>query len=402
MRGKMLCPSCNAKNRLIQFVVGMTGFHNFRELTMISEIYIDGFRLFRDFRLNLKNGATLLCGLNGTGKSSVVETIHRLKMFIGFGATVDCLCPQSDIPVWDQQPQGAFTTRMEFKLDIAEKFFNYEIEIRHNLRDKLSRVEKECLSLNGENLYKSWQGKVRIFRSTEKQGQFPVAWNTSGLHLLDLSNDDASLFIKYIRENIFTVCPNPSRMDSYNSGREKNLDYDCKNFSGWYAWIESNRLRQAVEAMEDIAGVFPGFKQFAFVEHGTSKELVGKLGDMEHDYPLSFSQFSQGQKALALFYMLVRTCPENSTIMVDEMENHVSIIELQPLYDLANMAVEDRNIQFVFVSHNPKTMNWYQTEAIMLSATGFPAEISMEEYEPNPDISLEDRLWMKRGQASEI
>lgn len=375
---------------------------NFRAFVMISEIYIDGFRLFSGFRLNLKDGATLLCGLNGTGKSSVVEMVHRLKMFIGFGETVDRLCPQDDIPVWEKQPQGAFTTRLGLKLEIMGEIFSYEVEILHNLRDKLSRVEKESLSVKGEIIYKSEQGKVKIFRSDERQGEFPVAWNTSGLHLLDLVNKNASSFIKYIRENIFTVCPNPARMDSFNSGREKTPDYDGQNFSAWYAWIESNHLRQAVEAMEDIAQIFPGFKQFAFVEHGASRELVGKIGDMEHDYPISFGQFSQGQKALALFYMLVRACPPNSTIMIDEMENHVSIVELQPLYDLANTASEERNIQFVFVSHNPKTINWYQTEAILLSATGFPATISMEQYNPNPDITIEDRLWIERGQTGEI
>lgn len=369
---------------------------------MISEIYIDGFRLFSGFRLNLKDGATLLCGLNGTGKSSVVEMVHRLKMFIGFGETVDRLCPQDDIPVWEKQPQGAFTTRLGLKLEIMGKIFSYEVEILHNLRDKLSRVEKEILSVKDEIIYKSEQGKVKIFRSDERQGEFPVAWNTSGLHLLDLVNKNASLFIKYIRENIFTVCPNPARMDSFNSGREKTPDYDGQNFSAWYAWIESNHLRQAVEAMEDIARIFPGFKQFAFVEHGASRELVGKIGDMEHEYPISFGQFSQGQKVLALFYMLVRTCPPNSTIMIDEMENHVSIVELQPLYDLANTASEERNIQFVFVSHNPKTINWYQTEAILLSASGFPATISIEQYNPNPDMTIEDRLWIERGQSGEI
>lgn len=366
---------------------------------MITEVYIDGFRMFKDFKIQFTKLVSLISGLNGTGKSSIIEVVDRLKHFIGNGLTVKKLCPLSDIPVWENREYGRYSTQLGLKLCLNNDTFEYKVKILHNLRDKLSRVDEEYLLVNNNIVFKSLNGRVTVFSSSNKQDSFPIGWDVSGLNLLSSSNEKVALFLDSIQEKIICISLNPYKIQSFNHGNEKNLCFNGENFSAWYAWIKSNCLREAVLAMDDIGQSFPNFNQFDFINHGTAQELISLMTtNSNNTYKISFDQFSHGQKVIAVLYMLIRTCKNDSSILIDEMENFISQVELQPLYDAANQVTEDKQIQFVFISHNEKTLNWYQSDIIFLSLTeDFPPLITIEDYSSESDLSLEDRMWIERN-----
>lgn len=365
---------------------------------MISRLYLDGFRHFKDFTIRLNSGSTLICGLNGSGKSSIIEVFHRLKLFLRNSTSVEQLCMQCDLPAWENLARGRWTTHFEFDFSIDAHSYNYKIEILHNLRDKLSRVEKENLSCCGEILLQTENGRAIVFESPNQQAPFPVNWQVSTIPLLASSNNLVEIFLNGVQNKIFPLSINVCKMDAFSRSKEKQLDFDGANFSSWYSWLKSNRLKMVVNAMDDIRQCIPNFNQFDLIEHGTSHELAAIMdAGNEETYTLPFESLSQGQKVLSLLYMLIRTCPDQSTILIDEMENHISPIELQPLYDSANDAIEETNTQFVFVSHNPKTINWYQAEAIILSQNDNHFYVKALSFEPTENINIQDRLWLERG-----
>jgi AAA15 family ATPase/GTPase len=112
-------------------------------------------------------------------------------------------------------------------------------------------------------------------------------------------------------------------------------------------------------------------------------------------YRLPFNSLSHGQKILSILHLLVRVAPANSTIAIDELENFLAPSELQPLYNAFQDAYEERNIQFILISHHPRTLNWYTDSAIVLSFAGNPPTLQARNFiEENevPQQSLIDFL----------
>ena len=49
---------------------------------MIRNLEINNYKLFRDLALELDGGVNLLCGPNGSGKTSVIEIVYALTLLL--------------------------------------------------------------------------------------------------------------------------------------------------------------------------------------------------------------------------------------------------------------------------------------------------------------------------------
>ena len=57
-----------------------------------------------------------------------------------------------------------------------------------------------------------------------------------------------------------------------------------------------------------------------------------------------------------------------------------------------NDAWEERDIQFIIISHNPQTLNWHNKDAIIFSLEGTPPRAVARRRATDDDESLADRL----------
>jgi ABC-type cobalamin/Fe3+-siderophores transport system ATPase subunit len=115
-------------------------------------------------------------------------------------------------------------------------------------------------------------------------------------------------------------------------------------------------------------------------------------------------ELSDGQKMLFVLYSLLANMPDESTLFIDEPENYLAPGELQPWLDAVNDAWEERKIQFIFITHNPKTLNWYHKEAVIFKIEDEPPRIVAEKNANNTSETLFNRLcemeWQKDGPKS--
>ena len=79
-------------------------------------------------------------------------------------------------------------------------------------------------------------------------------------------------------------------------------------------------------------------------------------------------------------------------MLVDEPENFLALGELQPWLEAMNDAWEERDIQFVIISHNPRTLNWHNKNAMIFSLEGTPPEVVVERRTDDDDEPLVDKL----------
>ncbi len=89
-------------------------------------------------------------------------------------------------------------------------------------------------------------------------------------------------------------------------------------------------------------------------------------------------------------YSLIEYTEPNSVIAIDEPENCLSPGELQPWLDAMQDAWEEKDIQFIILSHHPKTLNWHHEEAIIMEIAGEPPYIKA--YKNPNDKPLTEQL----------
>lgn len=360
---------------------------------MLKKIYIDGFRHFKNFSFEPYEQNTLLSGLNGTGKTTIVEVQNRLQLFLTNSLPVTALCGMDDIPIWDIKEYGSSSTTLGIAIDVGDANYSYELEVRHNFKESICRVEKETLIINGSSVFSSAGGNAEVTTDDDRHFSYPVDWNFTGLMVAKRSGSKIRDFLGIIQENLFSVSINPFAISSEHQESESILKLDGTNFSAWYDYLRDKQLAVIASTFSEIGSFVPGFKQFTFDQEGKSKELIADiLISKSQAYRLPFKSLSHGQKILCLLHLLIRVCPTNSTIFIDEFENFLSPIELQPLYDVAQSAFEEKNTQFIFVSHHQKTMNWFQDSAFILSFSGSPAFVRIEKFISDSGITIAEHL----------
>lgn len=360
---------------------------------MFEKIYIDGFRHFKNFSFEPYAQDTLLSGFNGTGKTTIVEIVNRLQLFLINNFPVTSLCQSSDIPRWDLKEYGNTTTTFELITVIDSCRFSYSIKIRHNLKESICRVQEETLYMDSASIFRSIEGNATVVTDDSKKLNYPVDWSFTGLTIAGRSNSKIRQFLQYVHKNIFAISLNPYAISSEHQEPETIIDLWGSNFSAWYDYLLNEQITLVASTFSEIKLFIPGFKQFAFDKEGKSKELVADIFiSSDQEYRLPFKNLSHGQKILCILHLLIKIAPKDSIIMIDEFENFLSPTELQPLFDAAQDVVEEKNVQFIFVSHHPKTMNWFQNSAFILSFSGTPSFVRIKKFIPDENITIDEHL----------
>lgn len=363
---------------------------------MLEKIYIDGFRHFKNFSLEPYEQNTLLSGLNGTGKSSIVEIINKLQLFLINGLPVSSLCEFSDIPKWEIKEYGAATTTLGFIFSDGFDKFVYQLEIKHNFKERICRVQKESLHSGSIPLFISNEGNAETPTDDNRVFVYPVDWSVTGLMVAERNSKKIRNFIKLVKNNLFAVSLNPRSILSMHQDSEPVLNLDGSNFSAWYDFLLGEKVAIVASTFLDIKSFVPGFTQFIFEKDGKNKELIADISiSQSKAYRLQFDSLSDGQKILCILHILIKIAPSNSTIIIDEFENFLSPAELQPLYDASQDAFEERNVQFIFISHHHQTMNWFQDDAVILSFSGSPAFVTTEKFIAGDGLSIDEHLIAK-------
>jgi AAA15 family ATPase/GTPase len=146
----------------------------------------------------------------------------------------------------------------------------------------------------------------------------------------------------------------------------------------------------------------PGFVSANSPQNGDVYRWKTRVKYNNEYFELELRELSDGQKTLFALYSLLVNVQDGSTIIIDEPENYLAPSELQPWLDAINDAWEERDIQFILITHNPKTLNWYHKEALIFKIEAEPPRITIEKNDADStDIPLFNKLseteWVHRG-----
>lgn len=367
--------------------------------------HFKNFKNFSDAQLNLFQSVTLMIGKNGSGKSNAIEAVELLAqiahgrplheivdvgrgnggMFEIRGGLPGCLSYQADVSA----PIGEFDLGFEAatNFDGENQKINYSVTV--GLPDV--RIHKERLVVGERAIFDATVGKSTdilnvTYDNFQRGGNKPVTQLPADRSVLSryeafvgLGNNSkrqqqALRMVRSLEGHLnaaFVFDPTPRLMREYERMGQIVLQKNGANLSSvLHSLKQGSEERQAtLSRILDLIRQLPEepFKDFDFVETRARDVLLGLK--REDGTITDARSLSDGTlRALAILTAL-ETVPENSRIVIEEIDNGIHPSRIKILVDAVWECSGRRDLNILVTTHNPATLdslNADQLKAVVL------------------------------------
>lgn len=330
---------------------------------MLKRLYVDNFKCLDDFEIAF-DGHALLMGANGSGKSTVVEVLERLRRFLVGGEKAGDCFPPSTRTRWRDEARQTFKLEIEWQGSVL----SWDVSLVH------ADDETAPVSVASERVV--WNGVVVLRRDDPRtaalQSDLKTAAATvlipeelSAMPLVSRSSPE-SAFPWLVGQAVDSVIPlrlEPSGMSSRAGRPARMLDWRATNLAAWFLHLSETSSDQLARITARAREVLPALHQFRFRAEGDTQRLLTDwrtlpAGQEEAIRTFAFDELSDGQRVVILLSAVVDGLPPlfPATLVLDEPDNFIALNELQPLM----LAMTDRpNVQLIVVSHHPELIDLF-------------------------------------------
>ncbi len=323
---------------------------------MLQRLYVDNYKCLVNFELPLEE-LTLLLGLNGTGKTAVLDIVSALRRILvdGVPITHEKAFPTATLTRWQARDVQVF----EYRVVDDDVVFDYRLEVEHQRSSQRARIQLERLTGGGGPLFECRLGQVQLYRDDHSEGPtFKVDWGESTLARVAPGSDNTLLtrFVDFVRGIV--VCGlEPSRFVTESLKEATVLQRDGGNFAEWYRHHLLEHPELTGRLTETLREVLSGLRDIRLERVGVdARALMLGFAESKEPYPLRFDELSEGQRALVVLYGLLHLANgEGHVLFLDEPDNYVALCEIQPwLMELSDMGLP----QVVLCSHHPELIDY--------------------------------------------
>jgi predicted ATPase len=330
---------------------------------MLTRIAINNYNCLVGFEVELPR-RLLLVGSNGSGKSSLWEALVGLQDVIVRGADVADAFPTRSLTKWlgDAEKQ-----EFEFDFRSADHIYTYRLELEHNTRKQTASLLGDQLKLDGHTIYQNLHGTVSIWPETPGQPNtsFPFGRKRSFLPELEAKSDNAHItaFRGAISE-LWLIKHNPTRITPTTAEEVDWLERDGSNFSSWFRGVLADKPEVGNLLNEALRPAMPGLQKIAFDRISQKvRELMLQFRTRGHDYSVSASEISDGQRSLLLLHgLLVGAFDHARLAFLDEPEMGLAPHEMQPWLAQAMATLDEHDGQLFVISHHPAVVDYLAPE----------------------------------------
>ena len=327
---------------------------------MLERLSVDNYKCLVDFDLDLDE-LTLLLGVNGSGKSSVLDVVLAMRRLLSGGCRVTDadVFPASTLTRWRSDAWQALNMRVRLGDDV----FEYALRIEHEPATKRARIMLERLQVEDGVLFEFVEGQVRLYRDDHSEGPvFTSDWSESALARVVPAPDNQRLtrFLDFVGSIV--VCRlHPQAFETDVDGESSVLSVDGTNFGAWYRSVVQENPHLAFEFNEAAGEVIEGLYEIRLERIGVDTRALSvtfEAGD--RSFSLYFGELSDGERALiALYGLLHLTRGSGAPLLLDEPDNYVALSEIQPWAAALADACGDGLVQAVLCSHHPELIDYF-------------------------------------------
>jgi energy-coupling factor transporter ATP-binding protein EcfA2 len=310
---------------------------------MLHKLSINNYKIFDEFEVSFKPGENLICGKTGSGKSVLVEVLQNVTNFIKF--------PNSEVGDINKCFSVDSIRSWSILSSEMKKYVNISLEVKNKKKEIfiydliIGYDDKEC------NLY--------VYEESLKY---------------KLKEED-SLKERLLLHRIDNNTISTIRFESFNNKKIRKFYKLIKKFRSINLNIDPflinevyNRSTNKSLIKEECEYFIPNFIKIA--EDGEEIYIIRNINGYE--FQINFNDFGSGQKILLKYYTLLNDLPDNSVVIMDDLGNHVPPNEIQPLLNKIHDTWEEKNVQFIMMSSNYRTLNFYNQNALVFNVEQDP------------------------------
>ena len=327
---------------------------------MLTRLYVDNFLCLTNFELTLDETNVLL-GLNGTGKSSVLDALFRIQKLVARSAKIEDVLPTRDLTLSQRRDEQ----RLELDLETEEDAYHYKLLVQHDRDNRRMRIGEESLTHNEKPIFDFKDGNAQLYHDDYTEGpSYPFDWSRSGIAALNERRDNKKLTqFKRAISSFIIVSPCPPLFKPESRSEDEFLDLSMENFVGWYRHAAQENMRGNADLFEALREALPGFDSISLTESGENSRALKidfrRPNGTQQIERLGMWQLSDGQRMLiALYSLLFLSAGGHASLFLDEPDNYLALREIQPWLAAAEQTCGNTLEQVVIVSHNPVTIDY--------------------------------------------
>lgn len=396
---------------------------------MIKSFIFENFKSFEKAELNLES-ITSLIGANSSGKSNAIEGIHILAMT---ATGLDLSVILDGTRNSDSHVRGGSNACCRFKtssfklgclVDLDENYdLLYYIKINVNKRiwveeEALYKVRNGKTSLNGEDkIFKTKSvpkdsGDIKAEYNDRKREMNPdiVCMRVSSVlaqmkSKIPMNTERDSECLGYINlvldnlKNIFILNPIPAEMRDYVRITDSDLKENCENISPvlYHLCEDEGKKKELLKVIcalpeNEVLGI-------EFIKTKLDDVIFGlKEKYLNSSEIVDAKKLSDGTLRCIAIIASILTIPENSTLIIEEIDNGIHPGRVQALIDNLDAVSEKRGVDLILTTHNSMLLNKYDKEKLLgVSVVYRDKEKGTSRFIPFVDIEQFQQLLVKGG-----
>lgn len=327
---------------------------------MLKRLYVDNYRCFVNFRLDLQE-LTLLVGPNGSGKSSVLDLLYGLRQLLSGTAKVTdpTVFPTRSLTRWQEHATQVIEVVASVEKDDE---VTYRLEIEHERETRRARIAAETLMAASGPLFEFDKGDVQLYRDDHSPGAtYSADWTESALARVAPKKDVNHRLIRFLEviRGASLCALDPKRFQTESLSEEPVLQVDGSNFASWYRHQSQERQDLMPGVINTLREVLVDFHAIRMEKVGTdARAFMVDFRNAGKTYDLRLDELSDGQRATIVLYALVRLAGPRDFLFLDEPDNYLALAEIQPWLMALADACGDRPRQAVLCSHHPELLDY--------------------------------------------
>ena len=368
----------------------------------MRRIYVDNYRCYVNFDFRPK-AKQLILGVNGTGKSILLEVVRALRGFVVDGRKVDFDFHADTLTRWKTSP------RQVFELEVYGNGGTYHYTLWIDVDPRRSRVVKEALDFDKEPVALFQDEQVSLFDDNHvKTASYPFEPERSALGVVGPRRSSTKLtwFKQWLgRLGCFRIEPSLIGEEVKRDELVPVPQDDLSNFAAWYSHLTREDTAGIEELRRSLQDVLSRFDSLNVPLVGRTARILrarfsaaGEERSKKEPIEFDFGELSDGQQALIALYTLLQfAVGSNCTVCFDEPDNFLALAEIQPWLFRLSDRIEDQHAQAILISHHPELINILAPENAVIFSQEAGGSVLVEPFRPDALGKLAPAELVARG-----
>lgn len=341
---------------------------------MFKSVFIDNFRSFRDFSVDLSN-VSVIVGNNAVGKSSFLLAMDFLCSFAKeeFSVFMDRnnICVENIKNKFEKASKMRFESIIRLEIDGKEIELLWKVVLKVFLGNNEIFLSEEEISVGNELLmyYREGEGfRYKTIKEDVVVATMDFRMYSSCLKNIRKERADERIvaLIDFLKKSESFAMLSPGEMRQSSRSKDFSIGVSGRNLSSFIKRMPEDVKRDYLHRIRNLRDIQIG---------EVTTKAKGKPGWVELEvleaygnrlYSFNAKEVSDGMLRLLAFLAIMEMGRNNSMFLLDEIENGINSSYAEQLIKMFSDLSEKNRIQMLLTTHSTVFLDYVEKESIII------------------------------------